>query len=188
MSRLSRGADPENASYVASDSGPSPLVVQQIFALAEPAAQLMDHYRLSSLEYAYGSFRLHLKKQEDLMTQEKVPLVYSPAPSHTPSSSAPKQSADTTVGSPPVSSSALTVTPVHAPMVGTFYMAAKPGEPPFVSQAGLVKEGQTVCIIEAMKTMNTIKAPITGRIHRILLNDAQPVEFGQLLMEITPES
>jgi acetyl-CoA carboxylase biotin carboxyl carrier protein len=72
-------------------------------------------------------------------------------------------------------------------MVGTFYAAPKPGDPPFVTVGSVVKEGQTLCIIEAMKTMNAIKSPISGRIHRLVLEDGQPVEFGQLLMEIMPE-
>lgn len=71
---------------------------------------------------------------------------------------------------------------VPSPMVGTAYLQAEPGSPPFVKVGDTVTEGQTMLIIEAMKTMNQIAAPRSGRIKRILVEDGQPVEFGAPLM------
>jgi acetyl-CoA carboxylase biotin carboxyl carrier protein len=73
-----------------------------------------------------------------------------------------------------------------APMVGTFYAAPAPGEPDFVSLGDRVQKGQTLCIIEAMKLMNELEAETSGRIVEILVQNGQPVEFGQVLMRIEP--
>jgi len=71
---------------------------------------------------------------------------------------------------------------VPSPMVGTVYLAAEPGAEPFVAIGAQVKEGQTLLIIEAMKTMNHIPAPKTGTVKRILVDDGTPVEYGTPLM------
>ncbi len=76
--------------------------------------------------------------------------------------------------------------PVTAPMVGTFFRAAKPDAPPFVSEGDMVETGQTVCIIEAMKLFNEIQSEVRGRIVRILVENASPVEYGQSLMLVDP--
>jgi acetyl-CoA carboxylase biotin carboxyl carrier protein len=73
---------------------------------------------------------------------------------------------------------------VTSPMVGTAYLQAEPGSPPFVSVGSTVAEGQTILIIEAMKTMNQIPAPRAGTVKRILVADGSPVEFGAPLMII----
>jgi acetyl-CoA carboxylase biotin carboxyl carrier protein len=67
---------------------------------------------------------------------------------------------------------------VPSPMVGTAYLQAEPDAPPFVKVGDVVTEGQTILIVEAMKTMNQIAAPRAGRVKRILVVDGQPVEFG----------
>jgi acetyl-CoA carboxylase biotin carboxyl carrier protein len=71
---------------------------------------------------------------------------------------------------------------VPSPMVGTAYLQAEPGAPSFVKVGDAVTEGQTILIIEAMKTMNQIPAPRAGRVKRILIEDGSPVEFGAPLM------
>jgi acetyl-CoA carboxylase biotin carboxyl carrier protein len=73
---------------------------------------------------------------------------------------------------------------VNSPMVGTVYLQPEPGTPPFVSVGEMVAEGQTLLIIEAMKTMNPIPAPRAGRILEMLVADGQPVEFGEPLAVI----
>lgn len=76
---------------------------------------------------------------------------------------------------------------VASPMVGTFYSAPAPGEAPFVKVGDRVRVGQTVCIIEAMKLMNEIEAEVSGQIMEILLQNGEPVEYGQPLMRINPD-
>ena len=70
-------------------------------------------------------------------------------------------------------------------MVGTAYLQAEPGTPPFVNVGDTVTEGQTLMIVEAMKTMNQIPAPRAGKVTRILVGDGDPVEFGTPLMIIS---
>jgi oxaloacetate decarboxylase alpha subunit len=76
---------------------------------------------------------------------------------------------------------------VTAPMVGTFYRAPAPDAPPFVEVGSSVKEGDTLCIIEAMKLMNEIETECEGEIVEILVDNAEPVEYGQVLLLIAPK-
>jgi len=77
---------------------------------------------------------------------------------------------------------------VPSPMVGTFYRSPAPGEPPFVEVGDRVRKGQTVCIIEAMKLMNEIEADeVSGQVMEILVQNGEPVEYGQPLMRINPD-
>jgi oxaloacetate decarboxylase (Na+ extruding) subunit alpha len=75
---------------------------------------------------------------------------------------------------------------IEAPMVGTFYRAAEPGADPFVEEGDAVAPGQTLCILEAMKLMNEVKADVEGVVRAIHAQNAQPVEYGQLLFELEP--
>jgi acetyl-CoA carboxylase biotin carboxyl carrier protein len=75
---------------------------------------------------------------------------------------------------------------IKSPMVGTFYMSPEPGAEPYVKPGSRITPGQTVCIIEAMKIMNEIEAEIAGVIREISVDDAQPVEFGQVLFRVDP--
>ena len=75
---------------------------------------------------------------------------------------------------------------ITSPMVGTFYRAPAPDADPYVDVGGMVEIGQTVCIFEAMKLMNEIKSEAKGRIVKILVENAQPVEFGQKLFLVEP--
>ena len=75
---------------------------------------------------------------------------------------------------------------VEAPMVGTFYRASQPGAPPFVEEGQPVGAGQTLCILEAMKLMNEVKSDVEAIVRKIYVENAQPVEFGQLLFELEP--
>ncbi len=75
---------------------------------------------------------------------------------------------------------------IEAPMVGTFYRASQPGAPPFVEEGDAVASGQTLCILEAMKLLNEIKTEVEGIVRKIHVQNAQPVEFGQLLFELEP--
>jgi oxaloacetate decarboxylase alpha subunit len=75
---------------------------------------------------------------------------------------------------------------VESPMVGTFYRAPQPGSPPFVDVGDVVSAGQTLCLIEAMKLFNELKAEVEGVVRSVLVDNAQPVEFGQPLFELEP--
>ncbi len=74
---------------------------------------------------------------------------------------------------------------INSPMVGTFYASASPGAKPFVSVGDIVAEGDVVCIVEAMKMMNEIKSDFSGKVLSINVENAEPVEYGQLLFELS---
>ena len=73
---------------------------------------------------------------------------------------------------------------ISAPLVGTFYASAKPGEPPFINQGDTINQGQSICIIEAMKIFNEIESDFDGTIVEILIDDQSPVEFNQPIFSI----
>jgi acetyl-CoA carboxylase biotin carboxyl carrier protein len=102
----------------------------------------------------------------------------------------PHVSAPVTLSQPEAAGHAAELAPgtvtIDAPMVGTFYRSASPDVAPFVSEGDIVKEGQTLCIIEAMKLMNEIESKVSGRVVKILVENAQPVEFGQHLFLVEP--
>jgi acetyl-CoA carboxylase biotin carboxyl carrier protein len=75
---------------------------------------------------------------------------------------------------------------VKSPMVGTFYRAPEPGAEPYVKAGSRISTGQTLCIIEAMKIMNELEAEVSGTVREVLIEDAQPVEFGQVLFRVEP--
>lgn len=110
--------------------------------------------------------------------QIPAPTVVATAPIAAPLAAAP-------IAAAPVASSdnpAQLAGAVNSPMVGTAYLSAEPGAPMFVKVGDMVKEGQTLLIIEAMKTMNQIPAPKSGKVARILVDDGAPVEFGYPLI------
>ncbi len=75
---------------------------------------------------------------------------------------------------------------IKSPMVGTFYRASSPESAPFVDTGSEIQPGEVICIIEAMKLMNEIKAEVKGRIKEILVENGNPVEFGQVLFRVEP--
>ena len=111
---------------------------------------------------------------------------------NTGNESIPTRVFDTTASNSvqPISTSPLEskLTEISSPMVGTFYRSPAPGEAPFVEVGDRVRVGQTVCIIEAMKLMNEIEAEVSGQIAEILVQNGEPIEFGQALMRINPDN
>jgi acetyl-CoA carboxylase biotin carboxyl carrier protein len=89
-------------------------------------------------------------------------------------------------GSPAAAAPASPLKEIKSPMVGTFYASPEPGAEPYVRAGSRVTAGQTVCIVEAMKIMNEIEAEFGGVVREVLVEDATPVEFGQVLFRIDP--
>jgi len=149
---------------------------------------LMNENNLTELEIEKEGMRIRLKKGpsgEISMEDIKNKMVFQtsvPAEStaYAPSSSAAKET------SAEKSNSLKTILEIKAPMVGTFYRAPSPESPPFVEINQELEVGQVVCIVEAMKLMNEIKSEIKGKIVDILVDNAEPVEFGQPLFLIEP--
>src|SRR5690606_6358017 len=104
--------------------------------------------------------------------------VYAPAPA----APVPAAAAPSAPGAATPADDARHPGVVNSPMVGTVYRAPEPGAKPFVEEGSEVSAGQTLLIVEAMKTMNAIPAPRAGKVTKILIEDGQPVEFGEPLM------
>jgi acetyl-CoA carboxylase biotin carboxyl carrier protein len=135
-------------------------------ALVRKLAGLLDETGLTEIEYRSG-------EQTVRVSRNAAAAVYSPgvAP-HAEHPAEEKRPADT--GPHPGA--------VTAPMVGVVYLAPEPGSPPFVKPGDVVAEGQTLLLIEAMKTFNPVRAPHAGRVARVLVADKMPVEFGEELV------
>lgn len=133
-------------------------------------ATLLSETGLSEIEYAEGDKRIRCVRTITAGEAMVAPMPVVPA--------APMAAEITAKPVVPVG------TPVTAPMVGTVYLSPEPGAPPFVRVGDRVKKGDTLLIIEAMKVMNPIKASANGEIAQILVSDAKPVEYGEILMSL----
>lgn len=142
---------------------------------------LMNENNLSELEIEKDGMRIKLKKGSVSAGQEQL----SPAPIFIEREKISE--AQAAKPQPPLAREAAAQgTEIKAPMVGTFYRAPSPEAPPFVQVNQEIEPGQVICIIEAMKLMNEIKSEIKGKIIEILVDNAEPVEFGQPLFLIEP--
>lgn len=140
-------------------------------------AEILNETDLTDIEIEQGDLRIRVSRQ--VTVQAAAPqAVYSPAPV----AAAAPAAATTAAASAPASDPSKNAIP--SPMVGTVYLAPAPGARDFIEVGMQVKEGQTLLIIEAMKTMNQIPSPRAGTVTAILVSDSQPVEYGELLVVI----
>ncbi len=153
-------------------------------AFIQALAELLNKNDLTelSVKREYGeddSLDVRVVKQANIVTTSvAAPIQVAAAPMATSAAAAPAVAA-AAAEDPAQHPGAVT-----SPMVGTTYLSAEPGATPFVTVGSVVTEGQTVLIIEAMKTMNHIPAPRAGTVKRILVADGNPVEYGAPLMII----
>ena len=132
--------------------------------------KFMEDNGLNELEIEEEGKRIRLKKNSS-----EQPVVVSQAPSQVPAAAAPEGGATAT-----------NTLEIKSPMVGTFYTAPSPGAKPYVEIGTNVKPDDIVCIVEAMKLMNEIKAEVGGKVVQILVENGEPIEFGQALFTIEP--
>ena len=156
----------------------------------ERLIQVLDESGLDSLEIERGGTRVKLAKTP---SGTAAPLSFlSPGIAQAaPAASAPASQPSEGEGAVAASREKPSKTASHfvditAPMVGTFYTAPAPDAPPYVEPGSRVKPGDTLCIIEAMKLMNELECEISGTIAEVCVENAQPVEFGQVLFRVDP--
>lgn len=142
--------------------------------LIRDLANILRDTDLSEIEVEQDDLRIRVSRNTTVV-QAAAP-VYAPV-------AAPAAAAPAPVAAAPASAKD-NPNAVTSPMVGTAYLAPAPGARPFVEVGAQVKEGQTLLIVEAMKTMNQIPAPRSGKVTAILVENAQPVEFGEPLVVI----
>jgi acetyl-CoA carboxylase biotin carboxyl carrier protein len=143
--------------------------------LLERLVKLMSANDLNTVELCDGDRRITLKRGGEAAT------VYA-MPAGAPSASRPAAAGDAAASAPPApASEEADLVPIKSPMVGTFYSASSPDAKPFVTVGTVVDEETDVCVIEAMKVFNNIKAECRGTIQKVLVTNGQTVEFGQTL-------
>ncbi len=146
--------------------------------LIRDLAELLNETGLSEIEIEKSGLKIRVART--LHVSASAPI----APAHNPAAA---PNAPATPSSTPASAhdgAADHPGAIASPMVGTVYRSPEPGEPPFVEVGTRVTEGDTLLIIEAMKTMNHIPAPKSGTVKEVLIENGQPVEFGEILVII----
>lgn len=145
--------------------------------------ELMNEHGLTVFDMSKEGFHLKLRKGPDVDALRgligSLPAAPAYAPAAVPVAAAPAAASSTPAAAPAQEGEAIT-----SPMVGTFYRKPSPDSPSFVNVGDAVSEGQTICIIEAMKVMNEIKAEKSGVITAVLADDGNPVQFGDVLFRI----
>jgi acetyl-CoA carboxylase biotin carboxyl carrier protein len=144
-------------------------------ALIRELALLLDETSLSEIEIERAGLRVRVARNINIATSVPVPVQPAPA-APAPAPAVPAAAAAMDLSKHPGV--------VPSPMVGTAYWAPEPGAKPFIEVGAKVSQGQTLLIIEAMKTMNQIPSPRAGTVTQILVEDGQPVEFGEPLVII----
>ncbi len=145
--------------------------------LVRKLADILKETELSEIEVEQGDLKIRVARQ-----LTAAPVAYATAPQ--PMAAAPVAAPAAAVAAPAEAAAAPAVAKdaIKSPMVGTVYMSPQPGAAAFIKVGDKIKQGQTLLIIEAMKTMNPIPSPRDGTVAQILVNDAQPVEFGEALV------
>jgi len=159
----------------------------------ERLLSFMSEHGLEEFEYAHGDLRIRLKKaipQQVAASVLALPVAQPAAPQGAPALVAPSAPLTAPQAGTAPAQPAPAGTPdehiIKSPIVGTFYAGPSPDAGPFVHMGDFVEAGQTVCIIEAMKLMNEIEADISGEVARVLVENGQPVEYGEPLFALRP--
>ncbi len=140
--------------------------------------QLMSENGLTEIELEKDGLKIRLRKGVSGIEQTYVQDARPPASAPRPAEAAESREAAR------AAASAAKIATIKSPMVGTFYAAPAPDAPPFVQVGSSIEAGQVICIIEAMKLMNEIKSEVRGRVVEVLVNNGDPVEFGQPLFRV----
>jgi acetyl-CoA carboxylase biotin carboxyl carrier protein len=153
--------------------------------LIKELMSLLEASGLTEMEIETKDFRVYLSKAKPQATTQFI-APPTAAPALTPAAGPKVEPAER-----PVSEPAEEVPPglhaIRSPIVGTFYRAPAPGAEPFTDVGKKVRKGQTLCIVEAMKVMNEIESDVDGEVVKILVENAQPVEYGQILFLLKPD-
>ncbi|HCM42164.1 MAG TPA: acetyl-CoA carboxylase biotin carboxyl carrier protein [Candidatus Omnitrophota bacterium] len=139
---------------------------------------LMQEHQIASLEFEKGDVKLKLNKNVGSVVSMEAPRMMA-MPSQQPSSAAPAAPA-----AAPAAASDPNVVAVKSPMVGTYYSSPAPDQPQYVKVGQSIKAGDVLCIVEAMKLMNEIKAEFSGTVVEILIENGQPIEYDQPIIKV----
>jgi acetyl-CoA carboxylase biotin carboxyl carrier protein len=152
--------------------------------LVRKIADILKDTGLTEIEVEHGGLKIRVARE---LTAAPTNYVQAAAPVYAPAPAAAPLAAATSAAEAAPPPAAARGDAVKSPMVGTVYMSPQPGADAFIKVGDTVTAGQTLVIVEAMKTMNPIAAPKAGKVVEILVADAQPVEFGEPLVVIENE-
>ena len=156
------------------------------FKQIQELIKMVNKSNIGEVTIEQKDFKVTVKQKEDHITQvvssapamaAPAPMAAAPAPVAAPAPAAPKAA--------PAADASNLIT-IKSPMIGTFYRKSSPDKPNFVEVGAEVAPGKVVCIIEAMKLFNEIESDVKGRIVKVLVDDASPVEFDQPLFMVEP--
>ena len=151
----------------------------------ESLIRMLDESSLDNLEIRRGGTRIRLSKSPGGNTVASVSPTNNAAPDAAPAiPSAP--SAESQAPPPPAESASANLLEITSPMVGTFYRAPSPEAAPYIEVGSTVAVGDVLCVIEAMKLMNELECENSGRVVEICVDNAEPVDFGQVLFRVDP--
>ena len=147
---------------------------------------------LNEVNIETNELKLHVKREPDQKIFKSSPIAASPAPVGPPPPPMSVEHFTQQTASQPASqkapeSSSKKTVEVKSPMIGTFYRSSSPETPPFVSVGDKITKGQTVCIIEAMKLFNEIESEFSGTVVKVMVENATPVEYDQVLFVVEPD-
>ena len=146
--------------------------------------KMVNKSNITELSIEEKDFKITIKqKEERVVAAAPVQVYQQPAPVQAAPASAPAPAAS---GVAPQKQEADNLITIKSPMIGTFYRKPAPGKPNFVEEGDEVRSGKVVCVIEAMKLFNEIESEVNGRIVKILVEDASPVEYDQPLFMVEP--
>lgn len=151
----------------------------------------VDDSGIDSLEINRAGTKIRIAKTPppapvSMAAAAPAPMVAAPAPMAAPAPAPAAASAPAAAPAPAPEAPPSNLVEVKSPMVGTFYRAPAPEAPPYVEVGSTVKKGQTLCILEAMKLMNELECEVDGVVREILVENTDPVEYGQVLFRIEP--
>ena len=151
----------------------------------EKLAKSMNENKIESVKYEDNNFEVSLtkkKKERNVIVNNALAQSMTTAPSNIPQEVQPQETSPAPIQE--ASSEEISGTQITSPMVGTFYASPSPTASPFVKEGDSVTEGQTLCIVEAMKLMNEVKSTVAGKVKKILVKDKDSIKKAQTLMII----
>jgi len=145
----------------------------------------VNHSNVNELKLEKGDFKITIRQGGSVVVSQAAPQVVHAAPV-TAAPTAPVAAPATAPTAPTAEVVADNLITIKSPMIGTFYRSSGPGKPVFVNVGDEIKEGQVLCIVEAMKLFNEIESEISGKIVKVLVDDASPIEYDQPLFLVQP--
>lgn len=160
------------------------------FRQIQELIKMINKSNIGELTIEQKDFKISIRQKEEQVTQvvaatQHIPMQALPLPAAPQQLQAPAAPA-TPADKPKATTSASNTITIKSPMIGTFYRKPSPDKPNYVEEGDVITPGKVICVVEAMKLFNEIESEVSGKIVKILVDDASPVEFDQPLFEVAP--